>query len=168
MEVNGPRILVGHWSISGASTPSGIPTDQFREPVIPLAELEQIGFDAVVFGHIHKPQTLQGISSRPIFYVGSPMALNFGETGSEHGAWLLDFVGAHGEAYSDRARLAAPPYDRRRVRRGVRRLSDRRRRRSRDRSCGYGRPRRRPAGSTSPPSARRSSPPAPARCVESR
>ena len=99
MEVDGPKILVGHWSISGASTPSGIPTDQFQEPVIPLAELEQIGFDAIVFGHIHKPQTLQGISSRPIFYVGSPMALNFGETGSEHGAWLLDFAGTHGEAY---------------------------------------------------------------------
>ena len=91
MEVDGPQILVGHWSISGASTPSGIPTDQFREPVIPLAELEAIGFDAIVFGHIHKPQILSMSDSPPVFYVGSPLALNFGETGSDHGAWLLDF-----------------------------------------------------------------------------
>ena len=56
----GARILLGHWSISGASTPVGIPTDQFREPVLPLDELAAIGFDAIVFGHIHKPQMFAG------------------------------------------------------------------------------------------------------------
>jgi exonuclease SbcD len=85
-----PKILLGHWSISGAGLPSGIPTDQLREPVIPLEALASIGFDAVVFGHIHRPQTLNDAGGSPIFYVGSPMPLNFGETTTDHGCWLLD------------------------------------------------------------------------------
>jgi DNA repair exonuclease SbcCD nuclease subunit len=84
-----PRILMAHWSVSGASTPTGLPTDLFREPVLDLAELEAIGFDAVVLGHIHKPQLLS-TGAAPIFYVGSPLPLNFGEAASDHCCWLLD------------------------------------------------------------------------------
>lgn len=81
-----PVILLGHWSVGGATTPTGAPTDLFREPVIDLGELDAIGFDAMVFGHIHRPQML----GERGFYVGSPMPLNFGETGCDHVAWLLD------------------------------------------------------------------------------
>ena len=68
----GPKYLVGHWSVTGASTPTGLPTDLFREPVLDLAALDTIGFDAIVLGHIHKPQMIPTPSGRPIFYVGSP------------------------------------------------------------------------------------------------
>lgn len=88
-EENRPAIvLLTHFSIEGAATPTGIETGVFREPVIPLGDLEAIGFDAIVAGHIHKPQRLDK-SGRPLFYVGSPMPLNFGEASCDHGVWLL-------------------------------------------------------------------------------
>jgi exonuclease SbcD len=82
-------ILLAHWSVSGASLPNGLPTDDLREPVLELGELEALGFEAIVLGHIHKPQML-GESGRRIFYTGSPLPLNFGEADSQHGYWLLD------------------------------------------------------------------------------
>lgn len=88
--IDRPSILLAHWSVSGASLPNGLPTDQLREPVIPLPDLEAIGYDAIVLGHIHKPQDL-GSGDRPIFYVGSPLPLNFGEAGTVHGATILQF-----------------------------------------------------------------------------
>lgn len=80
------RILLAHWSVGGAVTPTGVPAEVFREPVLPLEALEAIGFDAIVLGHVHKPQTL-GPST---FYVGSPMPLNFGEATCDHGVYMLD------------------------------------------------------------------------------
>lgn len=88
-----PTILLLHWSVSGASVPSGIPTETLREPVLPLAELEQLGFDAIVCGHIHKAQLLATNPvepDMPIFYTGSPMPLNFGESKLDHGVWILE------------------------------------------------------------------------------
>jgi exonuclease SbcD len=82
-------LLLGHWSVSGASLPNGLPTSDLHEPVLPLEALELLGFDAMVFGHIHKPQILNQ-DPRPILYTGSPMTLNFGEADVEHGCWLLD------------------------------------------------------------------------------
>jgi exonuclease SbcD len=94
-----PAILLGHWSVSGASLPNGLPTDALNEPVLPLEDLAGLGFDAIALGHIHRSQMLY---RRPeIFYVGSPMPLNFGEVepatvmpGSYHGVTILD--NAHG------------------------------------------------------------------------
>lgn len=73
--LGGPTILLGHWSVSGTSLPSGLPVDQLREPVIPADALEDLGFDHIVMGHIHRAQGFAGHG----FYVGSPMPLNFGE-----------------------------------------------------------------------------------------
>ena len=100
-----------------------------------------------MFGHIHKPKLLSAAGASPIFYVGSPLALNFGETGSEHGCWLLDTdVGAFQIAL-DSPRLLTIDAE---FARGVRRLSDRRRRRSRgeaaDPGDGGGGPPARPPG----------------------
>lgn len=81
-----PAVLLAHWAISGASYPNGLPVEGAREPILPAAELEAIGFDMVVAAHIHKPQMLCPTG----FYVGSPMAHNFGEPG-EHGVWIFDF-----------------------------------------------------------------------------
>ena len=93
-----PKILVAHWSVGSAVTSSGIPVDLFREPVLPLEDLEAIGFDAIVLGHIHVPQMLNA-GPAPIFYVGSPMPLNFGEAASEHCVWLLDIDREQASAY---------------------------------------------------------------------
>ncbi len=88
-----PTVLLAHWSISGASLPTGLPVDQLREPVIEWADLDAIGFDAVVAAHIHKAQRLDDPAlgdTTPGVYVGSPQPLSHGEGGYEHGVWLLD------------------------------------------------------------------------------
>lgn len=87
----GPMILLTHFSISGASTPDGMDVSLFREPVLDLGDLEAIGFDAVIAGHIHKGQYLD--AEERILYVGSPMPLDFGEAKCEHGCWIVDFDG---------------------------------------------------------------------------
>lgn len=88
-QVDGPAILLAHWSISGASLPNGLGVEHLREPVLPVDELESQGWDAVVLGHIHKPQMLSE-TGRPHFYVGSPMPLNFGEANCHHGVWIIE------------------------------------------------------------------------------
>lgn len=83
-----PIILLTHFSISGTALPSGLPVDQLREPVLPQEELLAIGYDAIVAGHIHRPQRF----GQRGFYAGSPMPLSFGETdGEKRGPWLLVF-----------------------------------------------------------------------------
>lgn len=85
-QIDGPAVLMLHWSVSGASTPTGVMTDDFRETVIPAHELNELGFDAIVCGHIHKAQEL----APGFFYTGSPAPVDFGEANVEHGVWLLD------------------------------------------------------------------------------
>jgi exonuclease SbcD len=75
-----PAILLAHWSVSGASLPNGLLVDQLRDVILPREELDAVGFDHLVFGHIHKAQE---ISERG-FYVGSPLPLNFGEDTHRH------------------------------------------------------------------------------------
>lgn len=94
-QVSEPAILMLHWSVSGSALPNGLPVDQLREPVLPVTELEEQGWDAVVCGHIHKAQLMGSEDARgPLFYVGSPMPLNFGEGGDDHGCWILDYADA--------------------------------------------------------------------------
>lgn len=87
-----PAILLLHWSISGASLPNGLAIDEHaREPILPLADLDSLGFDAVIAGHIHKPQSMTPWrESRPVLYCGSPLPLSFGEADTQHGVWILD------------------------------------------------------------------------------
>lgn len=91
-QIEGPAILLTHFSISGAVTPDGADVGLFREPVLDLDALDAIGFDCIVASHIHKPQILYGNehSERWAFFTGSPMPLDFGEAKCDHGVWLLD------------------------------------------------------------------------------
>jgi exonuclease SbcD len=83
-------ILLTHWSISGAALPNGLPVDQLREPILPLTELVDLGYEAVIAGHIHRPAVL---SENPlVLYTGSPAAVDFGEAHVGHGVWLLDMA----------------------------------------------------------------------------
>lgn len=94
--LDGYTVLLTHWSISGAFTPTGAATDEFREVVLPLEEVEALGFDAVVAGHIHLPAIVgdarlgMGVVGQPVLYVGSPFPVDFGEGDSLHGVWILD------------------------------------------------------------------------------
>lgn len=90
VEPGWPRILMTHFAISGDK--DGI-SEFAREPVLPLAELEQLDFDVIVAGHYHRGQLLSSVFGEPvmpIIYCGSPMPLNFGEGGYEHGVWILE------------------------------------------------------------------------------
>jgi exonuclease SbcD len=91
-----PAILLGHWSVEGGVTATGAETISFAEPILPLADLEALGFAAVFMGHVHKPQQLGQYPSghpsdngRPIIIPGSPLPLSFGEAG-DHGVWIFD------------------------------------------------------------------------------
>lgn len=86
--VDGPAVLLAHWSVDNAVLPSGMSVADLREVVLPLADLEEIGFDAIVLGHIHVAQMLA--AATPAFYVGSPMPLDFGEGDDAHGYWLIE------------------------------------------------------------------------------
>jgi exonuclease SbcD len=83
-----PAVLVAHWSVSQASTPTGMPTSDplFRETVLPLADLEEMRWDAVVLGHLHLPQMLAPL----VFYCGSAAVCDWGEAATEHGVTILD------------------------------------------------------------------------------
>jgi len=86
-----PRILMTHFAISGDT--DGISTFA-REPVLPLADLEQLDFDIIVAGHFHHGQMLASNPSEPvmpILYCGSPMPLNYGEGSYDHGVWILEW-----------------------------------------------------------------------------
>lgn len=82
-----PAVLMGHWSVSGASLPAGMLADDLREVVLPLADLEAMGWDAMVFGHLHRPQQLGAALA---CYTGSPAVVDWGEAEVPHGVWVLD------------------------------------------------------------------------------
>ena len=83
-----PAVLLAHWSIEGASLPNGLPVADLNEPVLPLDDLMELGYDAVIAGHIHRHQIL---SEDPLIaYVGSLSVCDFGEVGYDHGVVLLD------------------------------------------------------------------------------
>jgi len=84
-QCEGPCVLLLHWSVEGGVTATGVETLAFAEPVLPLADLEALGFDAVFASHVHKPMAI----APGIIQVGSPMPLSFGEPG-DHGVWIVD------------------------------------------------------------------------------
>lgn len=88
--ISKPSLLVLHWAISGATLPTGRRIDDVsREVAIPPGELEGIGFDAILAGHIHKPQTFGGdVGGAVGGYVGSLAAVDHSEAGDEHGLVL--------------------------------------------------------------------------------
>lgn len=88
---NACPILVGHWAISGATLPTGLPSEMMPEPVIPLEGLTSAGFRAIFFGHLHQVQVLA--QDPPAVYCGDPQVVNWGEGRSQHGVWLYDTEG---------------------------------------------------------------------------
>ena len=91
-ECSSPAVLVTHWAVSGSALPSGLPASALREPVLPSADLLAQDWDAVIAGHVHRPQRIDHpeIGGTGIVVPGSPAVCDFGEAEHEHGAWLLD------------------------------------------------------------------------------
>ena len=83
------KVLIGHYSLAGAVASSGQSMEKGgSEVVLPLGELANEGWDALLFGHIHKPQVL---SEKPFAaYSGCFQRINIGEWKDERGFYLYD------------------------------------------------------------------------------
>ncbi len=83
----GPTVLVSHYTITGCNMESGQTAffSQF-EPVVYPSTLAAADFDLVCFGHIHRPQQLDGCKNT--FYCGAVSQLNFNDEGQERGYYI--------------------------------------------------------------------------------
>jgi exonuclease SbcD len=82
-----PCILSGHWSIEGAVA-SSLQVMGVNEPVLPIGELLSLGYDAYLFGHIHRPQILH---TKPfVGYAGALQRRDFGEERDPRGCYIID------------------------------------------------------------------------------
>lgn len=83
-------ILMAHYTIPGCNMESG-QTSFFTnfEPVIPRETLIAAKYEAVLLGHIHRPQMLDGLHN--VFYSGAINAMNFNDEGQERGFWIHEF-----------------------------------------------------------------------------
>ena len=88
-DAGAPTVLVSHFTITGCNMESGQTAffSQF-EPVVNPSTLAAADFDLVCFGHIHRPQQLDGCKNT--FYCGAISALNFNDEGQERGYYIHD------------------------------------------------------------------------------
>lgn len=88
-----PSVLVSHFTITGCNMESGQTAffSQF-EPVVYPDTLVAASFDLTCFGHIHRPQQLDGCNST--FYCGAISALNFNDEGQERGYYIHEIDGS--------------------------------------------------------------------------
>lgn len=88
-----PSLLASHFTITGCNMESGQTAflSQF-EPVVHPQTLAAADFDLVCFGHIHRPQKLDGC--RNTYYCGALTQLNFNDEGQERGYWMHVINGA--------------------------------------------------------------------------
>ena len=93
-----PAVLVSHYTITGCNMESGQTAffSQF-EPVVYPDTLAAADFDLTCFGHIHRPQQLEGCKNT--FYCGAISQLNFNDEGQERGYWIHD-IDSRGEVTS--------------------------------------------------------------------
>ena len=99
-----PAVLVSHYTITGCNMESGQTAffSQF-EPVVYPDTLTAADFDLVCFGHIHRPQQLEGCKNT--FYCGAISALNFNDEGQERGYWVHEIGREQREATSTFCKL---------------------------------------------------------------
>ena len=90
-----PSLLVGHWLLSGGQLQTGASVIEAREPVLPAAELELQGWDAIVFGHNHRHQR----AGERSWHCGPPLRGGFGEAEIETGYMVVEWDEA-GRAHS--------------------------------------------------------------------
>lgn len=81
------RILIGHWAIYGCVTSTGVSITE-GETTLLANELEDLGFDAIILGHIHKPQEFS--KTIPFFHTGSLLYNGFHEEHDERQVAIVD------------------------------------------------------------------------------
>ena len=81
------NVVVAHLTVVGAATGGGERSAQIFDYYVP-ADIFPESAHYVALGHIHKPQRIGG--KCPIWYAGSPLALDFGETHDEHCVLLIE------------------------------------------------------------------------------
>lgn len=108
-DADSPTVLVSHYTITGCNMESGQTAffSQF-EPVVYPSTLAAADFNLVCFGHIHRPQQLDGCKNT--FYCGAISALNFNDEGQERGYWLHDIYDCYGEVNSTFHKLSTREY----------------------------------------------------------
>lgn len=82
-----PAILMSHYTIVGCNMESGQTAlfSQF-EPVVYPHSLIAADYDLVCFGHIHRPQQIEGCKNT--FYSGAVSGLNFNDEGQKRGFYI--------------------------------------------------------------------------------
>lgn len=101
-------VLVSHYTIAGCNMESGqTPFFSQFEPVVYPQTLQAAGFDLACFGHIHRPQKVDGCGNT--YYCGAISALNFNDEGQERGYWVHE-IGDGGETVSEFRRLPTRKY----------------------------------------------------------
>ncbi|RMF50854.1 MAG: exonuclease SbcCD subunit D [Chloroflexota bacterium] len=84
-----PRVLVGHFTVSGAKTGSEREIMLGSDVMVSLSDLDDPAWDYVALGHIHKHQCLSNGSRTPIVYSGSLERIDFGEENEPKGfCWV--------------------------------------------------------------------------------
>ena len=90
-EADTPRLLCGHFSVSGAIWGSERSVMLGRDVVLDLAVIESEGWDYVALGHIHRHQNLTNgrAGQPPVVYSGSLERVDFGEENDVKGfCWV--------------------------------------------------------------------------------
>jgi len=86
-----PCLLVGHFSVdlaqAGGQSRLMMPGGEWT---LNLHDLQALDFDAILLGHIHKPQEWVDEQERAAAYCGSPEAVSFGEEGEPKSYCLWD------------------------------------------------------------------------------
>lgn len=95
-----PTVLVSHYTITGCNMESGQTAffSQF-EPVVYPSTIQASDFDLVCFGHIHRPQQIDGCKNT--FYCGAISALNFNDEGQHRGFYIHIVAEKEGELSGD-------------------------------------------------------------------
>lgn len=103
-----PTVLVSHYTITGCNMESGQTAffSQF-EPVVYPSTIQAADFDLVCFGHIHRPQQIDGCKNT--FYCGAISALNFNDEGQERG-YYIHTIENDGQVKSDFFNLPTRQY----------------------------------------------------------
>lgn len=91
-ECHNTPILMAHYTVPGCNMESG-QTSFFTnfEPVIPREALEAAGYEAVLLGHIHRPQQINGLHN--VYYSGAINAMNFNDEYQNRGFYIHEFMG---------------------------------------------------------------------------
>lgn len=85
-----PHVLMGHWTVRGASYCTGILSDEVS---VSVEAVRDCGYKAVIMGHIHKPQVL---SNNPlVLHTGTFTRAKIDEGKVPCGGYMIDIDNAH-------------------------------------------------------------------------